>query len=287
MKKYILILQIFFIACFPVKTFAGAWSLEKGSFFSELSSKFHSTDTKYNKNGSKKKFFYGSEYEEYRVELKMHYGVTNDINLFLSVPYKWIKYENFMSSDKNKDFEDLSFGLKYRIKEEHDSVACPTISLLIKGKVPLGYDELESPSIGDGETEPEFRLLIGRLFKNSFINSIGGEVGYQKRKNELPDKIPYFMEFNFRAKEYIIFRTILDGIIVTEDSGKEPDNQELIKKKYEEYTKGIFLINIGAFGTYEKMNGFFVELGYGYTFAGKNTDVSKEFIFNLGYNFKK
>lgn len=193
-------LQIFFIACIPAKTFAGAWTLKKGDFFSELSSKFYFTDTKYNKNGSMKKFFYGSAYEEYRVELKMHYGITNDINVFFSIPYKWIKYENFMTTDRNKGFEDLSFGLKYRLIEEQDYMAYPTISLSIKGKVPLGYDELESPSIGDGEAEPELRLLIGRLFKNSFINSIGGEIGYQKRKNELPDKIPYFMEFNIHAE---------------------------------------------------------------------------------------
>lgn len=192
-----------------------------------------------------------------------------------------------MSTDKNKDLEDLSFGLKYRIIKECYYMAYPTISLSIKGKIPLGYDELESPSISDGETEPEIRLLIGRLFKNSFIHSIGGEIGYQKRKNELPDKIPYFMEFNFRATEYFIFRTIVDGIIVTEDSEKEPDNNELIKKKYEEYTKGIFLINVGAFGTYKKMKGFSIELGYGFTFYGKNTNVSNELIFNLVYSFKK
>ncbi|MEW6619668.1 MAG: hypothetical protein AB1422_10110 [bacterium] len=246
------LLILFSIIYLPKNIFAGAWTIGKSDIFTEMYYKYYWSDKNFDNNGKKEEIPFGGKYDEQRTEFKMEYGVLDNINLSFSIPYKWAKFENEFDTFKNKHIEDIFVGLKYRVLNEDDyqDKYYPTISILLREKFPSGYDENKSPSLGDGERETETRLLIGKKFNKSpdspdntdkLLHSIGAEIGYRIRAREFVDKIPYFAEMNLelplKVPNKVFLRAILDGVKVTSSSTKDPTEKEVIKKKYEEYSK--------------------------------------------------
>lgn len=300
---------------FPSNATAGAWPIMNTVMFTELSSKYYWADKHYHNDG-----YYqdGDKYNEFRHELKLQYGLSEDITLLLSVPYKQAESKHSSDTYKKNGFEDISFGLKHRIFVEERSTSadpcstepCPSkiktpeLSAQVKLKVPAGYNYKDSPSLGADKIELEGRLLIGKRFQIDKVNpppgvySVSAEVGYTFRESGLPGRIPYFAEFNLRAYREFYVRAILDGIFVTSSTSVEPTQTQILDKEFEEYSKAMILFRLGSFETEKKskkekmkhLSSFIkefcsIELGYGYTFHGKNTAQGSEVVLNLAVNY--
>ncbi|MBI4688694.1 MAG: hypothetical protein HY754_00240 [Nitrospirae bacterium] len=267
-----------------------------------MSSKYYWANSSYDNSGDNKDFDANGKYTEIRSELKVTYGVWEDVNLLLSIPYKWTKFKNDYDVFKNDGVEDISLGVKYRIPIGKEDL--PTLSTQITIKVPGGYDIEDTPALGDGNVEVEGRLLLGKKFnqknegdaklqptnKNDSIlslHSIGGEVGYRFRESGLAAKIPYFVEVNTRLYKQLYVRALLDGVTITE-STNAPTEAAILNKEFEEYSKAMLLLRLGSFETDlpAAKNHFSVEAGYGYTFAGKNTAGGSELILNVTYSLR-
>jgi hypothetical protein len=290
---------IMLLVLLPSCVFAGAWTLEKGDSFFELASKYYWADSYYNNCGYACDFSNAGKYTEYRTEVKAEYGITDEADLLMSIPYKWARYEDDDDVSSGDSIEDITAGVKYRITEVREGF--PVTSVIIKGIIPGGYDVNEDPAIGAEKFGLESRLLFGMEFgaakkksadeenirRRHGFSSIGGELGYRIMEGKGGDKIPYFAEVNYQLTDNIYLRALLDGIISISTTGSEPSEEYLLSKKYEEYGKCIFLINFGSFLVTRKLPGLSLELGYGHTFYGKNTAAGSEVIVNVAYKLYK
>lgn len=228
-------------------------------------------------------------YEEFRSELKVEYGLYDQVNLLLSVPYKWARWEDIYGTLENDGVEFVGVGAKLRLSEDYKKN--PAASLQVKFETPGSYDKDEPPSLGHGKSYLETRLMVGKIIDRRIFDTdlrlyhIEGEIGYRTLNN----KIPYFLEVGLQPTERMLVKGMIDGVIATSDIDRPPTNSELIQKKYEEYSKvmGEILISLspnGAFGI-KDVEGISVGFGYGYTFYGKNTAVGSEITLKLYYRF--
>lgn len=289
MKNILLLLLSICLLALPTRLLANAWMLDAGKKSVEVYNKFYWATEDYDYRGDRVEKANSGRYEEFRSELKVEYGLYDQLNLLLSLPYKWARWEDIYGTLENDGVEFVGVGAKLRLSEDYKRN--PAASLQVKFETPRGYDKDEPPSLGHGKSDLETRLMVGKVLNNRRVFGtplrvyhIEGEVGYRTLNN----KIPYFLEVGLQPAEWMLVKGMIDGVIATSDIDQPPTNSELIQKKYEEYSKlmGEVLISPnGAFGILKNVEGLSIGLGYGYTFYGKNTAVGSEITLKLYYRF--
>ena len=288
MRTTLLLLFSVCLLAFPTRLLANAWMLGANEWSVETYNKFYWATEDYDHRGDSVEKANGGRYEEFRPELKVEYGLYDQLNLLLSVPYKWAKWEDINGTLHNDGLEFVGVGAKLRLSEDYKRN--PAVSLQVKLEMPGGYDKDEPPSLGHGESDLEMRLMVGKVLDRPVFDTplrlyhVGGEIGYRTHNN----KVPYFFEVGLQPVEHVLVKGMIDGVFATSDIDRAPTNDELIDKKYEEYSKVIgevlFSPN-GAFGILKDVQGLSVGVGYGYTFYGKNTAIGSEVTLKLYWRF--
>lgn len=289
MRTKLLLLILFCLLGFPTRLLANAWMLDANEWSVETYNKFYWATKDYDYRGDRINKANSGRYEEFRSELKVEYGLYDHLNLLLSTPYKWARWEDINGTLENDGVEFVGVGAKLRLSEDYKKN--PAASLQVKFEIPGGYDKDKPPSLGHGRSNLETRLMVGKVLNNRRVFGtplrvyhVGAEVGYHTRNN----KIPYFLEVGLQPTKWMLVKGMIDGVIATSDIDRPPTNSELIQKKYEEYSKvmGEVLISPkGAFGILKDVEGLTIGFGYGYTFYGKNTAVGSEITMKLYYRF--
>jgi hypothetical protein len=288
MKNISLLLLSICLLGFPTRLLANAWMLDANEWSVETYNKFYWATKDYDYHGNRVEKANNGKYEEFRTELKAEYGLYDRLNLLFSLPYKWARWEDIYGTLENNGLEFIGAGAKIRLSEDYKRN--PAASLQVKFEIPGDYDKDEPPSLGHGKSDMETRLMVGKVLDRSMFGTdlriyhIGGEIGYRTLNN----KIPYFLEVGLQPVEWMLVKGMIDGVIATSDIDHTPTNRELIRKKYEEYSKvmGEVLISFsGAFDILKNVEGLCAGLGYGYTFYGKNTAVGSEITFKLYCRF--
>jgi len=290
MRTVLLLASAICLLVFPTRLLANAWMLDAGQWSAELYNKYYWATEDYDQNGDRVEKPNGGRYEEFRPEFKLEYGLCDQLNLLLSVPYKWAKWDDINGTIRNNGLEFVGVGAKFRLSE--DDERNPAASLQVKLEVPGGYDRDEPPSLGHGKPDLETRLMVGKVLDmpspdaSLKLYHIGGEIGYRTLNN----KIPYFLEVGVQPAKQVLLKGMIDGVFGTSHIDRPPTNRELIEKKYGEYAKasGEVLFSFspeGTFGILKNVQGLSIGLGYGYTFYGKNTAVGSEITLKLFYRF--
>lgn len=272
----------------PTRLLANAWMLGPNEWSAELYGKYYWATEDYDHGGSRVEKPNGGRYEEFRPELKLEYGLYDQLNLLLSIPYKWARWEDINGTLHNDGLEFVGVGAKLRLSEDDESN--PAASLQVKLEVPGGYDRDKPPSLGHGKSDLETRFMLGKLFKMPIFDTplklyhIGGEIGYRTLNN----KMPYFLEVGVQPIDNVLVKGMIDGVFATSGIDRPATNDELIQKKYESYAKVIGEVSYspeGTFGILKDVKGLSIGLGYGYTFYGKNTAVGSEITLKLYWRF--
>ena len=284
-----LLLLVICLLGFPARLLANAWMLDTGEGFAEVYNKFYWATQDYDYRGDRTDKANSGRYEEFRSELKVEYGLYDHLNLLLSTPYKWARWEDNNGTLENNGLEFVGVGAKFSLFNDDQSNS--VVSLSVKHEIPGHYDENDPPSLGHAKSDQEVRLMVGKVLDNIWVfgtplrvNHIGAEIGYRTRNN----KIPYFLEVGLQPAEWMMVKGMVDGIIATSDIDRQPTNSELIQKKYEEYSKLMCEILISpdnVFGVLKETKGLTFGFGYGYTFYGKNTSVGSEITLKIFYRF--
>lgn len=263
--------------------------LDAGKGFAEVYNKFYWATQDYDYRGDRTDKPNNGRYEEFRTELKVEYGLSDQLNVLFAAPYKWAKWEDRNGALENDDLEFVGVGAKLRLSEDYKRY--PAASLQVKFETPGGYDKDDPPSLGHEKSDLETRLMVGKVLDNRKVFStplrlyhVGGEIGYRTLNN----KIPYFLEVGVQPTEWMMVKGMIDGIITTSDIDRPATNSELINKEYEEYTKVIGEILIsrdGLFNVLKDVKGLSLGFGYGYTFYGKHTSKGSEVTLKLYCRF--
>ncbi|MBN1510345.1 MAG: hypothetical protein JW955_26085 [Sedimentisphaerales bacterium] len=288
MRTGLALLSAISLLALPTRLLANAWMLGANEWSAELYSKYYWATEDYDHRAHRAEKPNGGTYDEFRPEFKLEYGLCKQLNLLFSIPYKWARWEDTNGTLENDGAEFVGIGAKFRLFEEDETQ--PAASLQVKYEVAGGYDEDDPPSLGHGESDLEARLMIGKVLDEPVFDTpiklyhLGGEIGYRSRNNT----IPYFLEVGVQPVPYVLVKGMIDGVFATSDRYRPPTANELIGKKYEEYSKVIAEVLFspeGTFGILKDVEGFSIGLGYGYTFYGKNTSVGSEITLKVYCRF--
>lgn len=243
----------------PSPSQSGAWGFKKGRLYLEVYSKYYWHKHYFDADGHKRKWDYGGEYSEIRIEPKLEYGLTDRLTLMVNAPYKEVRWKDDFAKYKQSGFPEVWPGIKYLLFTKPFHCA-----LELRGKIPLDYDEYAVPALGSHQSDVEFKILTGQSWpKMPGYTKL--EFGFRARDEEPANEIPYFFELGFNLTPKLILKTTVDGQKALNHRGQMD----------EDWTKA-------TFGPIIKINeAFNLEFGYGNTFAGKNTAAAEEAYLTL------
>jgi len=199
---------------FIASSWAGAWCMKKGAFYSKLSHNRYFTVYTFDEHGDKKRNPYGSTFRDYNVTLYGEYGLLEHLTLFTSIPYKWLTSHYRFSEDKElrhttykyNGLGDVDLGLRYCFLERP-----VVLSLQFLTKGAWLYDSNEEVPPGNNQNDYELKLLAGKSLW-PFPGYCGMELGYRWRTSEPSDEYRYLVEFGMNLTKRVSCRVKLDGI---------------------------------------------------------------------------
>lgn len=237
----------------------GAWTLRKGQTYAELYTKYYWHNHQFDSKGEKKRWDYDGKGNEIRTELKLEYGFNDKITLMLSTIAKEAHWKDSFKSCTNRGFVEMWPGVKYNLFTE------PFICTL-QGRVkfPFDYSEEAVPALGTHQIDGELKILTAQPWPK-LPGYTKFEFGFRGRNEEPANEIPYFFEFGYNPRRWLVLKTTLDcSEGLAEAGGTDED--------WMKYTVGpIFKIK----------DLFNIEFAFGQTFEGKNTSAAKEVICSL------
>jgi len=241
----------------------GAWTVPKGQLYTEIYNKFYWHHNQFDDRGKRVCWNFDGKYNEIRSELKLEYGLTDNFSLLFSTPYKEAHWKDDFASYTRKGIVEYWAGAKYKLFDN------PFIfSIQTRGKFPADYNENDVPSLGSTTTDAEIRLLSGKSLYPLINGYVKAETGFKARNSIQANEIPYFGEFGYNLFSNLILKTTLDGIKGVRHTGRIED--------YSVWTASLI---------FKLPHSSSVELGYGSTFAGKNTSAADEVILSLATQF--
>lgn len=238
----------------------GAWTLAEGQLYTELYTKYYWHNHQFDAKGKKKRWDYDGKGNEIRTELKLEYGLNDEITLLLYTVAKEAHWKDSFKSCTQRGFVEMWPGLKYRLFE--DPFIC---TLQGRVKFPFDYSELAVPALGTHQIDAELKILTAQPWPK-LPGYTKFETGFRARNEEPSNEIPYFFEFGYNLAPWLTFKTTLDGNegLAPQASGTDED--------WIKYTVGpIFRIS-------DIIN---MEFSFGHTFEGKNTSAAKEVICSI------
>ena len=308
MRKILIVLVLFaFICtCLPADSFAGPWTVRQGKVWLEVFTRYFTSNKNFDSKYNLSKWNHSGRSAIYDIEVKVEYGVTDNLNFLLGVPYSWSNWRNDWdeanSSDnpKHEGFKPISFGAKYKFMDKPATAAVQVKAFL----QPRNVDRNKSPQLNEYGDAIEFRGLLGnswQVFEDKKFY-VSGEAGYLLRsdwacKSEYANAFPVFVEMGFEPLNWLLWKAEVDCLISHPGTGK-------IKDTYTWRTGPVFMLTGAGFSSVDKGSSaspadnisLNVELQYGQTFLGRGdpddrwneTDpvsAAQEFILKVQFLF--
>ncbi|MFQ5707702.1 MAG: hypothetical protein ACE5HO_09655 [bacterium] len=215
----------FFAFLFTTKLlFAGAWTQKKGHYYAKLSVQRFASRSQYLLNGDKERLADNGEIIDSGVFFYLEYGLFNNFTIVGSLPFRRL---NFSCATSNCDNTTTGVGDFYGAFRYQLSQKPWVVSVQSGIKVASGYETDEeklnsAPPLGDGQTDVDFHLLLGRSILD-YRGYVNVDVGYRARSGEPVDEIPYAFEAGFDlAKNYVLIGQLY-GVIGISENGQQQD----------------------------------------------------------------
>jgi len=192
---------IFSLVTIPSLAHAGAWTAKEGESYHKLSVNIFDTNERF---GDELPDF--ENFRDYNVTYYGEIGLQDDLTFFASVPFKDLQNTSAGITTNNSGIGDVDVGLRYRLANGPFIVSLQGLV-----KAPIFYDEDDELPLGNGQTDLEGRLLVGRsLGKAGYF---GLEAGYRFRAQEPVDEFRYLVEYGVDLSSELYVRAKLDGTI--------------------------------------------------------------------------
>jgi len=231
-KQVFKVASLLSLAAISQSSFAGAWTAAEGAGYNKLAvSSYEASD------------FYGdsegfNEFKGTNYSLYAEHGLRDDLTFFGTLLYQNLEQTDAAGiKTDGSGFSDVELGLRRRIVEGPTVVSA---SLLVK--LPHLYDENDELPRGNGQTDYEARILLGRsLYPYGYI---GAEAAYRIRTEDPSDEYRYLIEYGISAGDNLYFRAKLDGT-ESAKNGKSIANDETNLSATNEYDLGKFEFTVG------------------------------------------
>lgn len=178
---------------------AGAWTAAEGTGYNKLAySDYQATD------------FFGpndnfDEFKGRNISFYAEHGIRDDVTLIANILYQDLEQTDAAGNKTDgSGFSDVELGFRKRLI---DGPTVVSASFLVK--LPYLYDEDDELPRGNGQTDYEARLSLGRsLYPYGYV---GVEAGYRLRDEDPSDEYRYLVEYGISFGNNLYFRTKLDG----------------------------------------------------------------------------
>jgi hypothetical protein len=200
------------------------------------------------------------------------YGITHDLDVSVSLPY--------IASDDNRNFQDISLWLKYRLFEK--PVTAGTIELSLAGgfSTPVSdYDLGGLNDIGQQATIIDFRGMIHYKNDSGWFTTL--QSGFSFKLEETPNSLPVTLKVGKAGAKwyydlYYDFQHSFGGIDYR--GTPRPQNFREFGVDYHKIGGTLFKPFSENFGGY---------IGLSYVLTGRNVFTGATYGLGLVYNFSK
>ena len=210
-------------------------------------------------------------FAEAAVNVYVEQGLREHLDLIVSATFKRAEFRNTAGTDATTvGLSDLFAGVRFGALEP-----CPIrVSGLTQLKIPMAYDESQSPPLGAGQVDLDARLLVSASL-HPFPGYLTGELGFRWRR-DFANEVPYMFEGGIDLGGGTWVRLTAIGV---DSRGETADDVELaLVNREEDYLK------LGPGLALPLDDWLSIELAYWRVVAGKSTIESNEF--SLGVSFR-
>jgi len=275
---------ILFLSFLQRDIHAGAWTLKKGSFYYKLGVLRFKATSQFLLNGNQRSLANNGSVTDINIYQYLEYGLYDDLTFVGTLPFKKTSFDcSIEDCNKNSHgLADIQFGIRYRLSKDTWVVA-----LQSGFKFSTGYETDEekldsAPPLGDGQTDFNFKVLLGRSIFN-YGGYLNLDLGFRSRSGEPVDEIPFAIEFGLSLSSHYILSMSLHGVrSISEDS--EQENFQIINGQVEDFvgTGAVEdFVNFQLQFTYKITSKYDVSFSFDQILAGRNT--SKASTVGLGF----
>lgn len=180
--------------------YAGAWTLAKGTGYNKVAVNVFQADDQF---GTGQAGF--EEFNDVTIGYYAEYGLTDKLTFIGQIPFRRSNNETLGVTTETTGIGDVDLGLRYNLL--NDKWVFSTQFLY---KAPFLYDEDEELPLGNGQSDLEVRLQLGKsLYPYGYL---GLETAYRFRAEDPSDEIRYLVEYGFDLTSNIYLRAKLDVI---------------------------------------------------------------------------
>jgi len=191
---------------FSQHAFAGAWTLKEDTAYNKVALNLFEADDTF---GATTPGF--QEFTDVTVNYYGEFGLSDKVTLITQIPLRRSENESITGDVETTGIGDVDIGLRYNILNDKWVVSSQVLY-----KAPFFYDEDEDLPLGNGQSDLEVRLQVGRsLFPYGYF---GIEAGYRFRAESPSDEFRYLVEYGFDLTKKIYLRTKLDVIQAVDDT---------------------------------------------------------------------
>ena len=134
-----------------------------------------------------------SKYKRSTTSLRVDYGLSDAVSLDAALGYGKVKVG---AADNDSGQTDSTLGLRWRVLDEFENPALPTLTLRGAAIIKGSYEGARLASLGKGANGFEAAVVLGKQLTPAF--ALWGEVGAQKRADDVPGAI--FVELGARYR---------------------------------------------------------------------------------------
>jgi hypothetical protein len=226
------IIGAFVLSALPLNAHAGPWTLKKGKLWSETYMRYFHSKYAFDENGDRSRWDHGGISEIWDLEQKFEYGILDNFNILLNIPYTWSWWKNDYNTsaygrekDKHEGFKEIVTGLKYKITDK-PVVAAVQFRAFIH---PQGTDQIQAPDIFEYGDGLDLRGLVGKSFKVLKRPAyVSGEFGYFWQsdwinKSGFANYLPLFVEAGISPFDWLMLKGELDIRLSHQGTGVRKD----------------------------------------------------------------
>lgn len=208
MRRYLYMIGL--VALVPVNALAAAWTQDAGDWQLINNIFYYGTDSYRDASGQKSKqpFYNKIEYNPY-----LEYGLSDDVTLGLSPSFQYVRQDIPAVDADNIGLADTEFFVRKRIFWDGQNV----LSIQPLVKIPGPYDNDDTPSLGQGQTDAELKLLYGHAFDDAHYLNL--EAGYRYRFAAPGDELRFNAAYGYRPASDWLLLFEGQGIFAVEGAG--------------------------------------------------------------------